>query len=147
MSDKEKIIYCAAILEGEGSFVNKSKYSMYIQCQMTDKDIILRLQEYFGGNVCKATDRNPKWKSVWIWTIYGGKAENVARKILPYMGMRRSTKIKELLSLRDIKAKLNKKADDAAKLYLLGSKSLREIQNETGVNRQTILRHKRKLEM
>lgn len=148
MSDKEKIIYCAAILEGEGSFLKKSKNSMCVQCQMTDEDIILRLQEYLGGSVIKTNDRNPdKWKTVWLWAVYGNAAEEAARLVLPYMGKRRSEKINELLRLREEKAKFNSDVDNVAREYMLGKKSLRQLERETGFSRQTILRHKNKMEI
>ena len=125
---------------------------MIIQCGMTDLDVLEKLKSYVGGNIYKATNRNPtKWKDSWVWTITGDKAENLALSILPYMGDRRSTKINELIAARknrrDTIASFNNDADIAAKLYIETKKSLRQIQRETGVNRQTILRHKNKLEM
>lgn len=152
MSDKEKTIYCAALLEGEGSFVKKSKYSMVVQCNMTDLDVLKKLKEYAGGSICASKNRNPnKWKDSWVWTLTGDSAENLALRILPYMGERRSKRINDLVSTRQSRRKslekFNSTADNAAILYINSSKSLRQVQRETGVNRQTILRHKIKLEM
>ena len=71
---------------------------MYIQVGMTDKDIIDRLQEYWGGFVSKRDYKEQPWKPLWTWTLTPKNgAVELTEAILPYLGRRRTIKATECL--------------------------------------------------
>lgn len=144
MSDKEYTIYCAGILEGEGSFIKKAKNSISVSCEMTDKDIIKKIHIFLGGKIYEYDRRPGLWKKTYKLVILGEEAERVCRMVLPYMGERRSKKINELLDMRakylNEKNIFDSRVNDAISIYKLNNVSLREVEKITGVSRQTISR-------
>lgn len=113
MKDELDIAWAAGILEGEGCFgLNKVKNfpskQISIRCKMTDNDIILRLQSVFGGYVRPKKPNKETDKPLWEWSLYKqADVETVILKILPYLGVRRSAKAKELLAYIDSRKKPN----------------------------------------
>lgn len=113
MKEELDIAWAAGILEGEGCFgLNKVKNCSYkqitIRCKMTDNDIILRLQSIFGGYVRPKKPNKETNKPLWEWSLYKqADVEAVIFKILPYLGIRRSAKAKELLAYIDSRKKPN----------------------------------------
>ena len=113
MKDELDIAWAAGILEGEGCFgfykvKNHSYKQILIRCKMTDNDIILRLQSIFGGYIRPRKPKKETNKPLWEWSLY--KQADVAvviLKILPYLGVRRSAKAKELLAYIDSRKKPN----------------------------------------
>ncbi len=110
MVSKAQTMWVAGLLEGEGCFLIYWKtsttgetYPAYrISCNMTDEDVLQRLSEW-TGNVAKITGPydlgNPKHKPFWRWHIHKrAYVQDLCEKILPYMGERRSAKIRELLA-------------------------------------------------
>ena len=92
--------WVAGLLEGEGSFTNhpncKKTHTMQITVQMTDKDVLDRLQSLIGGQIHGPYDRGHK--PIYQYTLYGSDAvERVVRDILPYMGARRTEQITKML--------------------------------------------------
>ena len=91
------IAWVAGLFEGEGCINwkhNGDKRNRYVRCsvEMTDKDIIHKLQSLYPGPSVTYRDRNPgKWKPQWKWCI--NKTEDVRQfliDILPYLGERRA---------------------------------------------------------
>lgn len=104
---QEEIIWLAAYLDGEGTFLprrivgaRRTCHSPCIQVTSTDKDLSERAAKITGGRMYlqQLSVKNPKWKDAWQVTISGTKAVELMRLILPYMGIRRSQKIREILS-------------------------------------------------
>lgn len=100
MVKKVDIAWAAGIIEGEGTFGIAKDRTKFVTVRMTDEDIILRLQEIFGGNVTgpysfsSSADHKPLYR----WSVsQREKVVEVLEAILPYMGIRRSNKINELL--------------------------------------------------
>lgn len=104
---KDQVTWVAGLLEGEGYFGNSNSGGKIpvIQINMTDEDIIQRLSEFFE---CKYYSRNSNvynknsnsiWKVCYSVKISGNKARQIMELILPYMGKRRSAKIKECLRI------------------------------------------------
>ena len=95
-----EIAWIAGLLEGEGSFLlpppsNPSQVSIGIQ--MTDKDILERLQNYIGGSISKAKKQKEHHKQSYALRIWGRKAEAIMELVYPYMGARRKERINECL--------------------------------------------------
>ena len=90
----------AGIIEGEGSVHvskrNKRGY-LYLECAMTDKDIIEKLQRIFKAGTI--TSRRPHKTSVgttlqWRWRVNMQKeVRRILLDILPFMGLRRTARI------------------------------------------------------
>ena|ERR1041385_5442118 len=101
-SAKDKIIYLAALLEGEGCFV-MSRNSPRIHYNSTDEDVVKNVAEMFhvpyrlmGG---KTRIRHKEdWKPCYNVTINGQKAIELMMSILPLMGKRRQDKIMEVIT-------------------------------------------------
>jgi hypothetical protein len=93
--------WAAGLLEGEGCFFSHPHSgSQQITVGMTDNDIILRLQQLFGGRVTEKTPKNPKHKIQWHWTIHGSRARGVMMTLYRLFGTRRQAKIFEVLSAK-----------------------------------------------
>ena len=115
MKEELDIAWAAGILEGEGCFSSdrdkrrKTTKKLSIRCQMTDQDIILRLHDIFAfGSVYKRKTRHEHHKQAWEWRVTKqDDIETVIYKILPYLGIRRSEKAKELLAYIDSRKKPN----------------------------------------
>jgi len=113
MKDELDIAWAAGILEGEGCFSlyqrkNSSAKRVSIRCKMTDNDIILRLQSVLGGYVNPRKPNKETNKPLWEWRLYKkDDIETTIYKILPYLGIRRSAKAKELLAYIDSRKKPN----------------------------------------
>lgn len=90
------IAWAAGLFEGEGCI---SDHGRGFRCsvEMTDKDIITRLQSLFPGPSVASRVRE-QWKETWTWRI--NKADDVRNflsKILPYLGDRRAHKALDAL--------------------------------------------------
>lgn len=97
MDELQRVTWFAGLFEGEGSFNFLREQPKAMSIQMTDEDVLLRVQEYFGGTIFKVTKRQPHWKDCWKWTITGEKSTALAGLILPYLGSRRSARGKEYI--------------------------------------------------
>lgn len=113
MKEELDIAWAAGILEGEGSFIintqkGRKTPSVRIKCEMTDHDIILRLRDVFAvGNIHTPKIR-PGCKQSWALQIYKqSDIETVIHKVMPYLGIRRSAKAKELLAHIESRKKTN----------------------------------------
>jgi hypothetical protein len=109
MTPDQELAYLAGILDGEGSFTyshrkgrtrkNGSFGPAYtcavVKCEMTDKDVILKLQRFFGGSMFPVKERLGHQPS-WCWHIAGKSARAVMPRLLPFMSLRRSARIKQL---------------------------------------------------
>ena len=103
--------WAAGLLEGEGCFSlhhRKDRKSVSgttaIFCEMTDEDVVLKLLDIFDvGTVIKrpnTSGRNDRRvrKPTWIWSVQNKTGQlEVLLRVMPYLGMRRLAKAKELL--------------------------------------------------
>lgn len=115
---KDSVAWAAGVLEGEGCFslhyrTHKSGNvhpSFAIHCEMTDEDVIRRLQDTFDvGTLCVRSnttgrkDKRPR-KISYIWSVQ--KQEDILTvllKIREYMGNRRKAKIQLMIDLLEVK--------------------------------------------
>ena len=102
MDRNQEITWISGLLEGEGCFdLAKNKYSR-VRLYMTDKDIVKRYVNICNKNnintpSIKTQIRNNR-KDIYGLTIYGNNAQILMNLVLPFMGKRRSQKIKELIT-------------------------------------------------
>ena len=103
MNKLNKIIYIAALLEGEGYF-NMNRNNPIIVLNMCDKDIVERYKNFLNdlGSKSKAkilaiAPRQKHYKPVYHYEITGQWAILIMKLLLPYMGLRRSNKIKMII--------------------------------------------------
>lgn len=116
MSPDEEIIWLAGLLEGEGCFGTSNKNSPYVHLGMTDRDIIERASKIMlcSSRILtryKDSDR----KTLWQVSAWNTRAIIIMKKVLPYMGERRSSKINEVLKdyeLRQSKSNFCKRGHD-----------------------------------
>lgn len=123
----EDLAWVAGLLEGEGSFMMRKSNVPKAQCQMTDQDVILRLQEKCGGNVyfCERTEEEKakNWKNSWTWSLQGQAAADLMASILPHMGRRRSEKIQEIVHIYSLhRQKIDGEREEAIKRYKMIAK-------------------------
>jgi|SRR6516225_8143233 hypothetical protein len=106
--------WLAGLLEGEGSFFmsngsNKSGTYKYpqISVEMTDLDVIQRVARIFGVSTYTYDNKKrPNEKIIHKAIVSGSKATELMEQLLPWMGERRSQKIRELLKTKSGKASL-----------------------------------------
>jgi hypothetical protein len=96
--------WLAGLLEGEGCFFNRSDryFSPLIQLVMTDKDVVIRAAKAMESHkVVRCRQLTKAGKEIFRTNVYGATAERLMRRLLPYMGTRRSQKIMEILAAAD----------------------------------------------
>ena len=98
IDDSLQIAWLAGILEGEGSFgFYNNKASVAIT--MTAEDIIARVGMLMNTTYSMQTRRKNHWKDTYSIRLSSSKAIYIMTTILPFMGTRRTAKIKEVLTL------------------------------------------------
>jgi len=106
VTKSEKFAWVAGLLEGEGCFkmhpTNKKYVYPQIEVNMADEDIVRRLREFTGvGNVQGpySNPKKPHHSPMWRWTVQRSKdATDLMERLLPFMGVRRATKIGSILN-------------------------------------------------
>lgn len=95
---KEQDLYwLAGLLEGEGYFTYSK--SATISLQMTDRDIVERVSNLFGGkSIIETKARAKQNKDSYHCRIHGQAAVDLMEQLLPLMGNRRQDKIREVLA-------------------------------------------------
>ena len=105
MNNKNKLIWIAALLEGEGAFTQD--VSARVQLGMTDKDVVEKYCSYlrdlgfeFNGNILQRDynkKKNIKHSISYHFKLSSINAIKLMKLILPYMGLRRSNRIKMII--------------------------------------------------
>ena len=105
--DEYDIAWLAGILEGEGCFQlhrNSGGRSPVarLQLKMTDLDVVQRAAQIMCSEdkvkeIPRPDSFKEHYKTQYLCVVYGQTAKDVMRAILPYMGERRSEKIREVL--------------------------------------------------
>lgn len=90
------LVWLAGLLEGEGSFdLHHGRYPR-VRLAMTDRDIVERAASLMGTS-CRVTLRAAPYQALWNANVHGEKAASLMRRLLPYMGSRRSGRIAQIL--------------------------------------------------
>lgn len=113
------IAWAAGLFDGEGS-ISIVGNRVQTVIEMTDLDLLERVQKNFGGKIYKLKTRQEHWKQAWRWQISSTKkAVEFLEIIYPYLGVRRKHKVDEakriMLYNRFIKAE--QKRDSILELY------------------------------
>ena len=142
MNTEQRITWFAGLFEGEGSFCFLKERPRSMSIQMTDLDILLRVQEYFGGSVVKITKRQAHWKDCWKWTIHGTKSIELTQLILPYLGARRSHRAVQYVENYGTQEKYNERRRQkfeglSSSVVALRAEGLthKQIANRVGIDR------------
>ncbi len=91
--------WLAGLLEGEGCFhFNKTPK---ITVSMTDEDVIARIAAFFATPYHSRRPKDENCKMVFITEVHSVKAIALMNAILPFMGLRRAAKIREVMMLAD----------------------------------------------
>lgn len=102
---KTELAWLAGLLEGEGCFyltsnrqTKKTYHYPAVQLCMTDRDIVERAAVLMGTK-CWARKANykPNWNQAWVTAVIGSRAVALMEAVLPFMGIRRSAKIRSLI--------------------------------------------------
>lgn len=100
-SAKERgVEWLAGLLEGEGSFYSQPSNPHSVQLSMTDRDVVECAAHMMnaGGVHLRSGDSRPShWRPCWSTRVRKAHAEELLITLLPYMGERRSIRIRELL--------------------------------------------------
>lgn len=91
--------WLAGLLEGEGSFTHNGGCPR-VSLRMTDKDILERFAKELGVEYQEEAPPKSHWNMIFRCNIYGDRAAVLMERILPWMGERRSAKIRECLAAR-----------------------------------------------
>ncbi len=95
------MLFLAGVFDGEGSFGiwSKWKTKKYFACsvEMTDKDMVKRFHDFFGGAFYLCKRRKLHHKDTWRWRINGKGALNTIDKMIDYLSIRRKEKFKNVV--------------------------------------------------
>lgn len=133
------IAWIAGLFEGEGSITIVNNV-VRVTIQMTDLDILQRVQDVFGGRIYSCSKQVDHHKDSWKWTITSTKeALEFIQLIYPYLGNRRKTKADEALvkgqNVRSIKVEHLKRKVFALRSYGMTHK---DIAGQLGYDRSYI---------
>jgi hypothetical protein len=133
------IAWAAGIVEGEG-YISVHNNRVMVVVEMTDKDVLDKLQEYFKGNVYAQKQRKEHWKPSFKWQIGDTrKAQEFLKEIYPFLGARRRAKCDEAFA---IISKSERKDQLVARVYELRDQDLthKAISDILGCDRSYISR-------
>lgn len=97
------IAWAAGLFEGEGHFRirrrgpgYRSRFEMGLTS--TDEDVVRRFAHIAGCGVVKHRARNrPHWKDQYVWIAQTPEARAFVNRLAPYLGVRRSDRLSEIL--------------------------------------------------
>jgi len=86
----------AGLFEGEGCISLVSRNSVNLRINMTDRDVLERVQSLVGGTIVSIPKEAPQHKPRWVWQV---TREDVVRPALarlkPYLMERRGARLAE----------------------------------------------------
>jgi hypothetical protein len=94
-----QIAWLAGLLEGEGYFGVYRGSRPVVEVKMVDRDVVQRVGELLGNPVPVAIPAaNERCQVQYRARVRGKGAEVVMRDLLPHMGKRRASRIREILA-------------------------------------------------
>jgi hypothetical protein len=111
LNSSQDSAWLAGLLEGEGCFRvkhhNETRRSkLEVSLGMGDKDVVEHAYEIVGQTSVSIREkpdyRKETFKLMYVVGWHGMTAENIMRRVYPYMGARRKTKIDECLSTTNL---------------------------------------------
>lgn len=141
--------WLAGLLEGEGSFLFPSP-SCYpsqvgVSLQMTDEDVVARVGRLIGATYRRSIPPNPAWSPTFIIQVRGRRALSVMQAILPFMGERRTARIRALMQhIVHLPKGAAPKVTPEIREFIIrecaAGRSARSVARELKVNHNTICR-------
>jgi hypothetical protein len=95
--DKSEFMWLAGLLEGEGYFGSGRTGNPRVALNMTDEDVVLRALPLMQATHIRSYDPKGNRKRLYLVDVSGRRALDLMKRILPYMGERRSMKIRETI--------------------------------------------------
>lgn len=90
--------WVAGLFEGEGCISTYKGKRVVVVIQMTDLDVLEKVQENFGGKILKLKERRAHWKQIYSWRISKtSKACDFLETIKQFLCSRRTEKVNEAL--------------------------------------------------
>lgn len=145
--DQAMIAWAAGLFEGEGSFCFGYGKPRAIQIASTDRDVLEKMVEIFGGAIYTVGRNNMKahWKTGYIWRLHNEDTLDFFSKIEPFLGKRRLERGREFIKLFTEMKQAKKKRSQVtvekyAKIFELREKGLthQKISEEIGLDRSHI---------
>lgn len=97
MATDTEIAWFAGLFEGEGYVSLLPGQGIRIGISMTDEDVLIKVHSVFGGRFDNSTKHEP-YRTLHRWLITNwAEAIPLLKIILPFMGKRRTSKIKEAI--------------------------------------------------
>ena len=95
--------WAIGLFEGEGCIsIEKRCKSAYVQLKTTDPDVLIRLQQIWGGRVNEATWCKSNKKQPYVWRLQNkARVKALLIQILPYLSARRACKALDALDRID----------------------------------------------
>lgn len=94
------LAWVAGIFEGEGCWYpnkNRSNWKLLIEVSMTDEDVIRHLHKVVGFGSVTTKGRTGSLKTIYKWCCSGDAAEELAMKLIEFLGTRRRARLNEVL--------------------------------------------------
>lgn len=86
----------AGLFEGEGHIALTGKNSVTLRINMTDKDVLCKVQELVGGTITGPHSFEGNCKDQWYWALTRSEGVSIALKeIQPLLGKRRKARVFE----------------------------------------------------
>ena len=134
ISDKD-LYYIAGLLEGEGWFTLQNKHYPFIGLKMTDRDVIYKASNlmniktliYFSDRRGLGSNGIMTNKVSYTLQVGGSLAVEWMIKLLPLMGSRRQSRIKEVLTVWSNRPRKWRNTDE--NLHTLVKSTLLEVVN------------------
>lgn len=119
----EEIVWLAGLLEGEGTFVisrqNSGRdWATGIYLSMADADVVDHAADVVGAVTSArpvVTIKPPQfahWSPQYRWRVgASSEVDQLALAVFPYMGVRRASKIADLLEINQLRRELHPQAN------------------------------------
>jgi len=119
------ICWLAGLLEGEGCFIISKNKTPRIQLGMCDLDVVEHAAKLLGGVTIYTAKTIVDRKTFYVLQLGGSKAIGWMMTIYQFMGERRKTKIKEILSVwkQTRSTRIRKMGETCSRGHLLTSAS------------------------
>jgi hypothetical protein len=150
MDTQEAILWVAGLFEGEGHIqVRNPPLKIRVSMHMTDRDVLERTQDFFGGKIYVTKRRKEHHKKSWLWSIVNNSdAVDFLVAIRPHL-LERRAKAADLAIVRyaEWDAKRQQQRRDLLlthkqiqKMYATGDYTQRELAKKFGCGREHISR-------